>query len=324
MRRRDAGSGPPSDPQSGPRREPMSRLPFLLRRVVSPLVTVWGVFTLAFAYIVFTPFTEGLLQSGQLGISATDSLFDQYLAWLGWVLTIWDAPVVDPILTHLTYTATYLVPASALAIAAGVGIRIYTVGTEDGRSDAVAAAVAIVAVSIPVFLFAVGLREVFLVPFFRTFSTVNIYERSLGALAPRNLLAALWPTAAMGLFLTGVQLRYAGDVLQEFASAEFVRTARAKGASSWRVGRHIFRNAAIPLLTVIFTDMLGMVVLGVVLVEYILGIPGVGELMLEALLAQDLALVLSLALLTVFVGIFTNFVQDVAYLLFDPRVDFAE
>ena len=116
----------------------------------------------------------------------------------------------------------------------------------------------------------------------------------------------------------------AGEELGEYVSATFVKTTRAKGAGIWRVGRHIFRNAAIPLLTVFFGDMLGMVVLGVFVVEYVTHVPGIGELVIDAVLNQKLPLLLSVSLLSVMAGLAANFAQDVAYALFDPRVEFEE
>lgn len=302
----------------------MSRLAFLARRTAGLVVSVWVVFTLSFLYIAFTPFTEGTLASERVGVSPLDPLTTQYVDWLAWLVTIWDDPVVATMLDHLAFTAVYLVPSVAFAVVAGVGIRVYSVGREGARVDTYVSAFTLLAVSLPVFLVALFLRYTFMVPFFEALGTVRIYDRSVGPFATRNLLAAVWPVAAMGLYLFAVQLRYAGDLLQEYAGADFVKTARAKGGSSVQVGRHIFRNTAIPLLTVFFTDMLGMVVVGVFLVEYIVGIPGLGELTIEAVLQQNFPLIVSLAVLTVLVGVLANFAQDVAYTLFDPRVEFGE
>ncbi|WP_227134686.1 ABC transporter permease [Halorubellus salinus] len=299
----------------------MSRVAYLLRRSAGLALTVWAAFTLVFAYIVLTPFTEGLLASEQVPASPSDPLLAQYVDWLAWLVTIWDDPILGTVLGHLSYTVAYLVPALVFAVVVGVATRVYTIGREGTTLDSYVTAVAIVAVSIPVFLLALAMRETLLVPFFEVFDTIRIYDRAEGAFSARNLKAALWPTPVMALFLAAIQLRYAGDILEQYASADFVRVARAKGAGSWQVGRHIFRHTAIPLLTVFFTDMLGMLVLSVFVVEYIFGVPGIGELTIEAILAQDLPLVLALVVLTVLTGVLANFVQDIAYLLYDPRVD---
>ncbi|MEF8852811.1 MAG: hypothetical protein V5A28_10385, partial [Haloarculaceae archaeon] len=94
----------------------MSRLRFLLRRVASLVVTVWTVFTLAFLYVAFTPLTAGALESDLVATSPSDPLVDQYVAWVGWFLTVWDEPVMGTVLEHLVYTATYLLPAVVFAV----------------------------------------------------------------------------------------------------------------------------------------------------------------------------------------------------------------
>ena len=300
----------------------MTRLGFLLRRTLGLAVTVWAAFTLAFAYIALTPFTDGLLDSDQVSASPSDPLLAQYVDWLGWMLTIWDEPVVATTLDHLAYTAAYLVPSLALAVVGGVIIRVYTIGREGTTLDSYVTAASLLAVSIPVFLLALAMRETLLVPFFETFDVLRIYDRASGAFTERNLAAALWSTAVMTLFLLAVQLRYAGDILKQYASEDFVKVARAKGGGSWQVGRHVFRQTAIPMVSVFFTELLGTVVLAVFVVEYIFGVPGVGELTIEAVLAQNLPLVLTLAGLVVLTGVLANYLQDVAYMIYDPRVEF--
>lgn len=302
----------------------MERLRAIGRRALGVLVTVWLVFTLTFAYVVATPFARQGLTGEGAPTSPTAPLWNQYLDWLAWMVTIWDQPVFGVILDHLSYTAVYFVPAVVFAIVVGTALRAYTIAREGNRADVAVSAVTIVGVSIPVFLLALFLRESFLVDYMRLFDTVRIYHRAEGALSPLNLRAALWPMVPMGVYLLAVQSRYTGDLLGEYASAEFVKTARMKGGGTWSVARHMFRNNAIPLLTLFFTDMLGMVVVGIVAVEYVVGAPGIGELTIDAVVARDVRLVLSLSVLTVAVGVVANFVQDVAYLLADPRVAFDE
>ena len=302
----------------------MSKRSFLLRRLAGTAVSVWVVFTLAFAYVKVTPGLGGAVSGSRVPSSPNDSLLAQYVDWLIWFATIWDAPVVAPILESLPYTLAYLVPGLAFAVVAGIGVRIYTVASEGNRLEHLTDGFTLLAVSVPTFLLAYFLRWWLLPHYFSLLNDVRIYDPLLGPLSLRNLQATVWPASVMGLYLFAVQLRYSGEELREYLSAEFVKTARAKGAGVWRIGRHIFRNAAIPLLTLFFTDMLGMVVVGVFVVEFVTHVPGVGELAMDAVLDRNLTLVFSLALLSVLAGVFTNFVQDVAYALFDPRVEFGE
>ncbi|WP_435175773.1 ABC transporter permease subunit [Halorussus sp. AFM4] len=302
----------------------MSKRSFLLRRLAGTAVSVWVVFTLAFAYVRATSGLAGAVSVGGGPASPSDSLLAQYVDWLVWFATIWDAPVAAPILESLPYTLAYLVPGLAFAVVAGIGVRIYTVASEGNRLERLTDGFTLLAVSVPTFLLAYFLRWWLLPHYFSLLNDVRIYDPLLGPLSLRNLQATVWPASVMGLYLFAVQLHYSGEELREYLSAEFVKTARAKGAGVWRVGRHVFRNAAIPLLTLFFTDMLGMVVVGVFVVEFVTHVPGVGELAMDAVLDRNLKLVFSLALLSVLAGVFTNFLQDVAYALFDPRVDFGE
>lgn len=302
----------------------MTRLRFIGRRVAGFTVSVLTVFTLAFVYVLLMPYNEGALYGESVPASASDTLLIQYLDWLWWFLTIWDDPVMVLIVESAKYTAVYLVPAILLAMLAGTAIRVYTVAADDGRLDRLTDAVTIFLVSIPVFLIAYMLRHWFLPTYFDLLDAFRIYDPTVGPFGVRNLYAAVWPITAMGVYLLAVQLRYAGAILREFADAEFVKTARAKGAGTWRVGRHIFRNTAVPLLSLFFTDLLGMVIVGVFVVEYITHVPGLGDLLIRAVLEQNVALLLALAVLSVIVGVVANFLQDIAYLVYDPRVKMEE
>lgn len=299
----------------------MSRLRYVGRRLVGVGVSVWAVFTLAFVYVAYTPTQERALTGEGAPAAASDPLATQYVDWLLWFLTIQDEPVMATIVEHVQFTAAYLVPGLLFAVACGVGVRMYTVARERSGADRAVDAVTLLAVSIPVFLLAYAFREWMLPVYIAEFGYYDIYKPELGPFAYRNLVGAAWPASVMGVYLLAIQLRYAGEELRAYVTADFVKTARAKGAGPLRVGRHVFRNAAIPLLTLFFTDMLGMVVVGIFVVEYITYVPGIGQLMIDALLAGDLRLMLAVAVLTVVAGVLTNFAQDVAYLLFDPRVD---
>lgn len=302
----------------------MSRHWFLARRVAGFAVSVWTVFTLAFVYILLMPYNQGALSGAAVPASASDPLFAQYLDWLWWFLTIWNDPVMALIVERAKYTAIYLVPAVLLAMLAGTAIRVYTVAVENGHIDRVTDSVTLVLVSIPVFLLAFLLRHYLLPTYFELLDAFRVYDPAAGPFDVRNLYAAVWPASAMAVYLLAVQLRYAGAILREFADAEFVKTARAKGATTWRVGRHIFRNTAVPLLSLFFTDLLGMVIVGVFVVEYVTHVPGLGELTLKAVLMRDVPLMLALAVLSVIAGVVANFLQDLAYLVYDPRVDMEE
>mgnify|MGYP000182788301 CR=1 FL=1 len=128
------------------------------------------------------------------------------------------------------------------------------------------------------------------------------------------------PIITLTTALLAGQLRYTRSESLEYIDMEFVKIARAKGAGPFRVARHVLRNAAIPLLSLFLTEMLSVLVLGVLVIEEVFNIPGFGSLMLRAVGARDMPLILGVTMVVAFIGIVGNFLQDVAYTVLDPRV----
>ncbi|MGO4833724.1 ABC transporter permease, partial [Rhizobiaceae sp. 2RAB30] len=101
---------------------------------------------------------------------------------------------------------------------------------------------------------------------------------------------------------------------------DYVRTARAKGVSETRVLlQHGLRNAAVPILTVVGTGF-AMLLSGVVVVESVFNIPGLGRLTIDAVMARDYPVIQGMILLTSGIYVLVNLVIDLAYTLFDPRI----
>ncbi len=128
-------------------------------------------------------------------------------------------------------------------------------------------------------------------------------------------------SAVLDISLLAGQLRYARAESCEYVYREFVKLLRAKGASNWRVARHIVRNAAIPLLSLFFADLIGTLVVNVFVLEFISSVRGIGTLGLQAIQHRDLPLILGVAIIIAFAGILGNLFQDLAYLGLDPRVE---
>jgi len=105
---------------------------------------------------------------------------------------------------------------------------------------------------------------------------------------------------------------------------DYVRTARAKGLPGLQVvGRHVARNALLPLVTVIGLSFITLLE-GAFFVETILGIPGIGQLGYQAATSRDYNVILALVLILAFTFVVANIVIDVAYTLIDPRVRYGE
>ena len=138
-----------------------------------------------------------------------------------------------------------------------------------------------------------------------------------GTGGPQHLVL---PAVTLGLFSTAYIARMTRSSMLEVLGRDYVRTARAKGLAARRVlMSHAFRNALIPLVTIVglqFGALLG----GAVITESIFAWPGVGRLTIQAIQAKDLPLVQACVLFLAMIFVLANLVVDVLYAYLDPRV----
>ena len=115
-------------------------------------------------------------------------------------------------------------------------------------------------------------------------------------------------------------LRLTRQSVSENLTADYVRTARAKGLSNGAVmGRHVLRNSLIPVVTYIGADLGGLMA-GAIVTEGIFGISGVGGTMYQAILKGEPTTVVSFTMVLIIVYIFANLLVDLIYALLDPRI----
>jgi peptide/nickel transport system permease protein len=110
--------------------------------------------------------------------------------------------------------------------------------------------------------------------------------------------------------------------LIEIMGEDFIRTARAKGATEFSVFlRHALRNASIPIVTIIGVGA-AFLISGVVVTESVFNIPGLGRMVVEAVLARDYPLIQGLVLVFSFVYVVINLIVDLLYTILDPRITY--
>ena len=106
----------------------------------------------------------------------------------------------------------------------------------------------------------------------------------------------------------------------EVLNEDYVRTARAKGQSEFKILlRHALPNAAVPIVTVLGISI-ALMIGGVVVTESVYNIPGLGRLVLDAVLSRDYGVIQGLILFFSFIYIFINLLIDLSYTLIDPRI----
>lgn len=136
-----------------------------------------------------------------------------------------------------------------------------------------------------------------------------------------NLYALILPVLTLATGMVAVYGRYVRSSMLENMNKDFVRTARAKGLpESIVLRKHVFRNALLPIVTIIMLDMSGIVFGGAYITEVIFGIPGLGWMSLKAVFSDDYSVVLAVTLIGAFVTLFFNLVADIVYTYLDPRI----
>jgi peptide/nickel transport system permease protein len=206
-----------------------------------------------------------------------------------------------------TLALTSLAVVLALAIALPVGI--YSAVRRNTLLDHAATVVVFLGQSMPVFWIGIMLMLLFAVQW-----------RLLPVSGWNTWASMILPAVTLGAFTTPLFMRIVRSSMLEVINLDYVRTARAKGLSEWLViCRHAFRNAALPVVTVIGLQF-GLLLGGAVLTETVFAVPGVGRLIVGAIRQLDFPIVQAGVFLLAMVIVTVNFVVDVLYVYLNPTI----
>ena len=129
------------------------------------------------------------------------------------------------------------------------------------------------------------------------------------------------PVITLGTGMLAGYVSYTRSAMLDNLRKGFVTTARAKGLPERTViGKHAFRNALLPLVTIIMFDLGSIVFGGAYLTEIVFGIPGLGQISFNAIFASDYPVVITITLIGTFLVLLVNLVTDIAYTYLDPRI----
>lgn len=254
------------------------------------------------------------------------------LNW-GWSTTR-SQSVTTAIATAWPYSAQIMIPAILLAVFIGFGLGLYSAMHQHTSVDYLATFIAFFGISIPNFWFAIVLilvvsvwmkdLVVFGIPL-EPYVPPVYYHTGVDFISLKNLQQIILPVIVTSTAAVAGQMRYSRSQALEYAESQFVKAARAKGASEWRLLiKHILRVALIPLSTILVSDALALLWAGATLVEIVFQIPGIGLLGYKAIINQDTALIMGVTLIPIFIALLGNLLQDLAYIWLDPRIDYGD
>ncbi|MBO0702124.1 MAG: ABC transporter permease [Candidatus Dormibacteraeota bacterium] len=300
---------------------------YVVRRVLVAIPTLIGAATVSFLLMRLIPGDPARVIAGtnataadverirhQLGLD--QPIWLQYLSFIGNLFRLnlgisarTGQPVLDEITSRLPYTIELAVISVVIAILVGVPLGVMAAARRNSLLDVGISSFSVFGVSIPVFwtgllliiLFAVDLR---LLP-------------AAGATQPTGFVL---PALTLAFFSVGFIARQTRGAMLEVMGLDYVRTARAKGASRRTVLlKHALRNAELPIITIVglqFGQLLG----GAILTETIYSWPGVGRLLTDSISSRDYATVQGVVFVFAVALIFVNLLTDLLYAYVDPRI----
>ncbi|BBJ41431.1 MULTISPECIES: ABC transporter permease [Streptomyces] len=226
-------------------------------------------------------------------------------------------PVLDSVLEALPVTLELSALALLLAVVVGVGAGVVAAVRRGRPEEWLVNAVALLGLSVPAFWLGIVLVLAFAIalPVFAASGFVPF-----GVDPMENLRHMVLPVIVLGSGLAAVVMRQTRAAMLGSLSADYVRTARAKGLSSRQVIMgHALRNSLVTVVTVLGLQ-LGHLISGAVVTEQIFVLPGFGKLTIDAVFSRDYAMVQGVVLFTSAAYILVNLLVDLAYSVIDPRI----
>jgi len=312
---------------------------YIVRRLALMLVTLVGISIVIFFLlrivpgnivdILFAaagyvdPADKANLQR-ELGID--QPLVVQYLHWIGGLLHgdlgysyVSEKPALDEILPRIPITAR--LAALALLFSASVGIPLGVISAvyQGSRLDYFLRVVSLSGLSLPSF----WLGLLILMASVSLFGSIPIFNpnpQTFGEMFSTYVL----PSIAVGFRSSALTMRITRSSMLEVLRQDYIRTARAKGASEASVNfQHALKNAILPVITVIGIEA-AFLIGGLIVTETVFNIPGVARYLVEAIRWRDYPIVQNLVMFIALIVVLANFTVDMLYAVFDPRIRYTD
>jgi len=323
---------------------------YVARRLLYALLTFFGITVVVFALVHSVPgdpisFYIGTHGVSQLSSAALDAirrehhldepLISQYLWWLRGVLTldfgssiINHQHVTTRILEKLPNTFILNSIAFLLAAAIGVPIGLWSAARSGRLMERASAVLFFLLYSLPSFWVALLLMEFFsvklrMLPLFGMTSDDYLQMSAAEQLLDR-LRHLVLPVVTLSYAQLAIFARFSKSALTEVIRQDYITAARAKGVAPQAIlWRHAFRNALIPLITLLGLTI-PFLISGSVIVEQIFQWDGIGRLYFDSILTRDYPMVLGLTVATAVVTLLASLLADLLYAAADPRIRLEE
>ena len=312
---------------------------YIVRRLALMLVTLVGISIIIFVLlrivpgnivdILFDPagFVDPADKANlekELGLS--QPIIVQYLQWIGGLLHgdlgysyVSEKPALQEILPRIPITARLAGLALLFSASIGIPLGVISAVHQGTRLDYALRVLSLSGLSLPSF----WLGLLILMASVSLFGTMPIFNPNPQTWAEAFAIYAV-PAAAVGFRSAALTMRITRSSMLEILRQDFIRTARAKGASERSVNyRHALKNAILPVITVIGIEA-AFLIGGLIVTETVFNIPGVARFLVEAIRWRDYPIVQNLVMFIAVGGVGTNFTVDMLYAAIDPRIRYGD
>lgn len=302
------------------------------------LLTLFGISILVFTMLRVVPGNiadilfdaAGMIDSADKAKLEADLGIDrpiaiQYVTWINGLAHgdlgysyVSEKPALEEIAPRIPITAKLAGLALLFSITFGVPLGVISAVKQNSKLDYTLRVISLSGLSMPAF----WLGLLILMVFVKFFGTIPIYTNP-----PVGFWNALWlysvPAAAVGFRSSALIMRLTRSSMLEVLRQDYIRTARAKGASDSIVNyHHALRNAVLPVVTVIGIEA-AFLMGGLIVTETVFNIPGVARFLVEAIRWRDYPIVQNLVMFIAVVAVSINFLVDLLYAVLDPRIKYS-
>jgi len=312
---------------------------YFVRRLTLMLVTLFGISIIIFLLLRVVPgnIVDILFDSAGMVNPAEKAKIErelgldrpipvQYLSWIGGIAQgdlgysyVSEKPAIEEIAPRIPVTAKLALMALIFSVAIGIPLGVISAVKQNSGVDYFLRVLSLTGLSVPAF----WLGLLILMVFVARFGTIPIYTEPTKNLWEELLLYTV-PAAAVGFRSSALIMRLTRSSMLEVLRQDFIRTARAKGASARSVNyNHALRNALLPVVTIVGIEA-AFLIGGLIVTETVFNIPGVARFLVEAIRTRDYPIVQNLVMFIAIVVVAVNFFVDLAYAALDPRIKYAE
>ncbi len=310
---------------------------YILKRLISAVPVLLGITVIVFTIMALIP---GDPATAILGSYATPEnverlnrdlgldkpLVSQYFIWLGNLMQgdlgrsfALNRPVLDEVLERFSATLVLAGAAFILCALMGIAAGVVSAARQYGAADKAITVAVILGISVPSFFLGMMMILLFAVRL-RWLPVSGMFEIYGGGDLKDLLRHLAMPALALSVVATGVIARLTRAAMLEVLRQDFIRTARAKGVGEGRViWGHALRAAMVSVIPVLGIQA-GFVLSGAVYIEIVFQWPGIGRMLVDAILKRDILLVQGGVVFVAACYVFFNILVDVAQSLLDPRI----